>query len=451
MVVLTFFQRTINKKLSRFLFIKEYKGYLARRLAMALFFCWGFTLPFSKVYGEGIPCTCPRLECDVCHEEQGLSFYTEKCGPNLESVRSCAKPNCVVKKNPDQECSNGAISKTSKVNEASAVALKENQGDRKANFIAKKNVGKVRVLEGNAWVRRGYVPFEKNDIAFENKKNSPQTKSAGDEKIDLGTEIFEADTIYSDHQGRVKIEFDDGNIVLLQKDSSIKIDKYELEETKRQALIELIKGQIRNQVKKKYNGQTTKYEVHTKNAVAGVRGTDFIVNYNESDQLKTDVITLLGAVQLSDSKSKESQRVESGYQASYIERNGNEPTNVLESNGNLTAGVWTAVVKVDSKGLDSLKLKTSIESSDGGQNRQVASLKPKHNICNQPSGALNDCFWKCVHNPPNESKCRLDLSEVQCLRKRCNANGDWAEETKVPASQGEKCPGQGVHISTCNY
>ena len=54
----------------------------------------GLLIPWKV--GAVDPCACPKVSChSECEIETEVKFYTEKCGPNLSRVRSCAKPTCV--------------------------------------------------------------------------------------------------------------------------------------------------------------------------------------------------------------------------------------------------------------------------------------------------------------------------------------------------------------------
>jgi len=84
--------------------------------------------------------------------------------------------------------------------------------------------------------------------------------------------------------------------------------------------------------------------------------------------------------------------------------------------------------------------------------RALEKPRDKDAVCAGPEARLNQCAWICENNPKKEKKsCRLELAEVKCLRKRCNANGEWAESTEV---QKEKAAGLcGVHplVKECDY
>jgi hypothetical protein len=85
------------------------------------------------------------------------------------------------------------------------------------------------------------------------------------------------------------------------------------------------------------------------------------------------------------------------------------------------------------------------------KNNKVHS-RGKDEICEQPYAKLNQCVWICENNPKKEKKvCRLENPEVRCLRKRCNANGEWAEETEIPKEKAKNLCGLRPLVKDCDY
>jgi hypothetical protein len=73
-------------------------------------------------------------------------------------------------------------------------------------------------------------------------------------------------------------------------------------------------------------------------------------------------------------------------------------------------------------------------------------------ICLAPAARLNQCAWVCDKNPPKEKKvCHLENPEVRCLRRRCNANGEWGEETEVPKDKAAGFCGAEAAVRECDY
>jgi hypothetical protein len=73
-------------------------------------------------------------------------------------------------------------------------------------------------------------------------------------------------------------------------------------------------------------------------------------------------------------------------------------------------------------------------------------------ICEAPNGHFNDCAWTCQGNPKKEKKqCLLQNAGVSCVRRRCNANGEWAEEMTLDAQKASTiCVAKPV-VAPCDY
>jgi hypothetical protein len=86
------------------------------------------------------------------------------------------------------------------------------------------------------------------------------------------------------------------------------------------------------------------------------------------------------------------------------------------------------------------------------EKKSQAPPRGKNDICEQPNGKLNQCAWICENNPKKEKKvCRLENPEVHCLRKRCNANGEWAEETEISKEKAASVCGVQPTVKDCDY
>lgn len=61
-------------------------------------------------------------------------------------------------------------------------------------------------------------------------------------------------------------------------------------------------------------------------------------------------------------------------------------------------------------------------------------------ICERPKGRLFECAWTCEGAPKGSTRCPVDRPGVSCVRRRCNANGEWAEATPLkPAEARNFC------------
>jgi hypothetical protein len=113
----------------------------------------------------------------------------------------------------------------------------------------------------------------------------------------VGAKVIPGDTIITKKDARAKLVMIDKNIINISPDSKFLLEKYEFnpEENKKGALLNVIYGKVRTTVNQKYDGEEHKFQVKTKSSVAGVRGTDFLVTFNQTTNT-SKVVTFEGKV-----------------------------------------------------------------------------------------------------------------------------------------------------------
>ena len=129
-------------------------------------------------------------------------------------------------------------------------------------------------------------------------KGDVQVESGKDKKVQkarIGAKVFASDTIIAGKDSRAKIEMSDKNIINISPDSKLLIEKYENSGGKKEVLLNVLQGKVRPAVNQKYDGESEKFHVKTPSAVAGVRGTDFLVSYNPGTKA-SQVVTFEGKV-----------------------------------------------------------------------------------------------------------------------------------------------------------
>lgn len=114
----------------------------------------------------------------------------------------------------------------------------------------------------------------------------------------IGGRVLPGDIISTAKDSRAKVVMVDNNEINISPDSQVKIEKYEFNpnQNKKDVLLNVIYGKVRSKVEQKYDGKTSKYEVKTPSAVAGVRGTDFITGYTPATGV-SHVVTFEGMVE----------------------------------------------------------------------------------------------------------------------------------------------------------
>ncbi|MBK7891530.1 MAG: FecR domain-containing protein [Bdellovibrionales bacterium] len=146
----------------------------------------------------------------------------------------------------------------------------------------------------------GEVAIAKGDIKVESGKDKKVSAAAA------GAKVCQGDTIISGPQSRAKIKMEDGNELNISPDSRIMLETYEYKpsDNKKKVMLNVLYGKVRAATKEEnmYNdkdksGQANTFQVKTKSAVAGVRGTDFLTSFDRSTS-KAEVLTFKGTVEV---------------------------------------------------------------------------------------------------------------------------------------------------------
>lgn len=373
-----------------------------------------------------VSCECPKLACDPCSYQQSIKFFTEKCGPSDSKLKSCARPNCLPIDEATKECPNPPKADSgprAPVVVGSVPTV--NEADIKPTAPV---AGKVKVIQGSV-----------NIVHTDGKKSV----------ITQDTEIREGETIESGKDSAAVVNFEGGNKLHIHPDTAVEVKEYKdpkVDES-RKALLNLIKGKVRSQVEQKYNGKTSTYRIVTRGAVAGVRGTDFVMEQFDDTKLETKVETLQGKVILASLDEKETRELLRGDGARFTVDLPDASFKDKDISAFIRKGTMSPVYKIPADQLKELEKSSSVYTLARAKKTPV---RKDQAICKEPKGLFNQCVWKCV-TPVADSgggpaKCQ------ECTRQRCNGNGQWAEETKIPPkSSAVICPSSGHIVKDCDY
>ncbi len=82
------------------------------------------------------------------------------------------------------------------------------------------------------------------------------------------------------------------------------------------------------------------------------------------------------------------------------------------------------------------------------ENRDIASLSST--LCQAPEAGFQQCAWSCEGNAKGAENCQADKENVHCIRRVCNAAGQWGEPTAFASSYADLCPSSGVRVGECS-
>lgn len=424
----------------------------------------------ERSFADDVSCQCEPIACGACEIEDGLDFYSAKCGPRGSKTKSCKRPLCRPVENQSaclsrlkpgsaaavsQAATAGAASGSGTAASRAPASVEYGEGNRSAEVVlARGSVNVIRVAQlGRALGER------RSALREAESEKSPLREG---ERVQVG------DRILTGADGRVRLRFAELSEIFVSPNSGLVVEEALLEKRtgppKRTIIIDLKQGRLRSRVQGRYDDGESKFQVKTRSAVAGVRGTDFVVSfYPGQNDWKTEVHTLSGQVCFgrdpecekpfleshTPSDSKSFVYVGAGTHASFVSPAPPEDATPEEVNESAARGILSPVFRMTDEDLENLKRQTDIRYEIQAA-RDPSADSP---TCTAPSGTFNQCAWSCEGNPKGAARCRTDLPGVRCVRRLCRANGQWAEPSVLPPQQGQQaCEPAGAVVRDCgNY
>jgi hypothetical protein len=113
----------------------------------------------------------------------------------------------------------------------------------------------------------------------------------------LGSTLLVGDRLRTGPSGRLRVVFRNGLVVSVSGGSEVSLDEHAAapEEDSFNSLVGLLRGKMRALVSEYYRTPTSSFRVETKTGVAGARGTDFVVVYDEASEVM-DVVGISGSI-----------------------------------------------------------------------------------------------------------------------------------------------------------
>jgi hypothetical protein len=111
-------------------------------------------------------------------------------------------------------------------------------------------------------------------------------------RASLGAPIHQGDELRTGRPGRLRIVFQDDSVLTVSDDSHVVIDEqvFAPGTSSTRSVFGLLQGKIGALVSEYYHQAGTAYQIKTATAVAGVRGTEFVMEYHPN----TDVTEIAG-------------------------------------------------------------------------------------------------------------------------------------------------------------
>lgn len=264
--------------------------------------------------------------------------------------------------------------------------------------------------------------------------------------------LIEKATLETDENGTLKVSLDAKRSLVLEPGSSVVLPAISWE-TGEAPLILLKRGRVEWSAPA---GEKVPFNVamHSDLFEFILAPGDFVFTYRP-EKAYAGVEVYEGSMEFSAMHGDESVRVHAGEKAGFqgVFENGEIAYDILLKGRKIPRGHLTSVEKIDMKAFKAeADKKAAHKKASAAAAAAAADDNANGAICTKPAGHFNQCAWVCEGNPPKEKKaCRLDMEGVSCVRRRCNANGVWAEETPLDAEKtGKICQPQAV-VGPCDY
>lgn len=278
-------------------------------------------------------------------------------------------------------------------------------------------------------------------------------KLTGDVRIETGREpeMKGKDGIVLKEQARIVLS---ANSVLdLKLDAERRIRFFERSdvsipniswETGEAAQVDLRRGRLR------WMGPASEIKLLTPLVELKPTDSDFILSYDDKTG-RTEIMMVKGAMEFRAQNAEKKLQLHTGEKAYFqgIFEEGEVAYDILLKGRKIPRGKLSGVEKVSAAEMkpfleeERLKKLAAQKAAQDRKNRAAADRR-EGVICGDPRARLNECAWTTLGG--------------HCVRRRCNANGQWAEDTRVSAEEAKKCPGAPKKgdpaksfVSDCDY
>lgn len=254
---------------------------------------------------------------------------------------------------------------------------------------------------------------------------------------------------------RVKVDLDGERAFIVQEASEVSLPAISWESGQAPVLL-LKKGAVRWQqpLKERAYNVAVRSDLFEFIPPAG----DYVFVF-EPSKAYAEVRVYKGGLEFSAMNAEDSVWVKENQQAGFqgVMEGGQIAYDVLLKGKKIPRGKLTAVKPLDK---NELKVEEArLRELKAEENRKkVAAQKAIEKaaregfICEAPRARLNECAWICEKNPKGEKKaCLTEKAGASCIRRRCNANGEWSEETTLSAEAGGTVCRPNVVIAPCDY
>lgn len=280
----------------------------------------------------------------------------------------------------------------------------------------------VSVVVGESYEQKDSekkIKFKKNDILKE--KSEISTKKGS----------------------KIRIELDERSQLIVFENSIVRIPvitwgEGELSE------IHLVQGKIRYNCEKNCNRKLV-----TALSSQSFQNGEYLLEY-DPELTQVGLVVFHGRIEFGGLENEDQQFVESQHRIVFqgIKENGETAYDILLKGRKVARGQLLPIHKLPDQEFNQLNNTFDIRK-DFVEKKVVKIIRTEKQICENPFGELNQCSWICESKAKSIKKCDLTKSDTKCIRRRCNANGQWADAQEMGAL-ANKCQARPI-VQECDY
>jgi len=123
--------------------------------------------------------------------------------------------------------------------------------------------------------------------------------------VALGQPLEQGDALRTGRPGRVRVVFQDNSVLTMADASEVSLAEVRIDRNKglAQTVWRLVQGQVRAVVSEYYERPRSRFQIETVTAVAGVRGTEFVITFDPV-AATSEVVGVSGRVEVHSTKDR---------------------------------------------------------------------------------------------------------------------------------------------------
>ncbi|MCB0379480.1 MAG: hypothetical protein KDD33_13390 [Bdellovibrionales bacterium] len=449
------------------------------KMGQKIFFLLVMIVPLIFFARQGLAenpdCSCPEVTCGPCQKKVSIGKEVRFC--SWGEINVCRKVVCEnvhyyfgcltqmkkgnQKKNANQK---GATSKDEELvlpYEIGKKSEKKKSKDRSLASVKKRGKGD---LKGQGLIEVENDSRVINETVYSDKVVGNVTALKGSleifhrgqiRRVKNGDRLYVGDEIFNrqDKEQKVTIQFENGKVSFQMpvKSKWVLQDPYSMV-GRFQPFAHLIYGALEVTTDLQEGG----FDILAGQMLVRLKEGSAHVTYEMvHGNLTVKAEALKGNLEVTHAKDLSGEKIPV-QEGRFISWMSETPAHLFNSDEKLALageGFLTPVFEMSRKQKEKLGLiKEEPKMMFADWSKQSAGRSPASagdSLCQSPSAQYQQCAWTCEGGKAGQSICDASKAGVHCVRRMCNAAGQWGPATPFASSYSDLCPAQGTRVGDC--